>query len=238
MMFRLIIFDFDGPILDSYEIARDSLLIAAKNLKIPEPDEETLILHWGYPGRMVCKRIFPELTDKKLELSVQVWAKKEKSEKIPLINGAIETLEKIKKQGFKTCLLTSRSHNLDFHLKDIDLENLFDFVQSWDNPDFKEQKPCHKNHIFLSSFKPNPEVFDEVFKWTNKNGVSKDQILMIDDALVGLQAARTVGIAFLGVCTGPLNSKEKWQKYGNLDRKYVINTIAELPAWLENNMRV
>lgn len=235
---KLIIFDLDGPILDSYEIARDAILVGRKKLNLPEPNEETLTLHWGYPGQMVVKRVFPELSEKELKIFVQVWAKKERGEKIPLVEGAQNSLKEVKKQGIKTCLLTSRSHNLDLHLKDIDMENLFDFVQSWDNPEFKEKKPVHKNHIFLSSFKPNPEVFDEIFKWADKNGISKEEMLMIDDALIGLEAARAAGITFLGVCTGPVNSKEKWQRYGNLDGKYVIKSIAELPEWLQKYERV
>lgn len=248
MPIKLIIFDLDGPILDSFEVAKKSLLIARKRLiennligakKLPELNERNIILNWGYPGLGILKRFFPLLKNGELKECVRIWAKSEKEsesgKKIKFINGAIETLKKLKKDKYYTCILTSRSHNLQHLLGDINLEKLFDFIQTWDNPEFPEKEPVHKNHIFSPAFKPHPEVFNEIFKWANQKKIKKSEMLMIDDALVGLQAAKAVGITFLGVCTGPINSKKKWRKYGGLESKYVLRSITELQEWLKKN---
>ena len=63
-------------------------------------------------------------------------------------------------------------------------------------------------------------------------------MVLIDDTLIGKKAPEGVGINFLGVCTGPLNSKEKWQQYGELDQGQVLSSIVELPNWLKEHGRV
>lgn len=242
-MIKLIIFDLDGPILDSWERSKKSVDEAVKKLikkGVPlqwvSPNEDSFIGSWGYPGMISTKLIFPNLTKKDLKIVFDCWAKDELRKKIPLVEGALKVLKFLKGAGYKACLLTSRSHNLKFHLSNYDLENMFDFVQSWKHP--KIQEKIHKNHIFCRHHKPNPSVLNIILKWADKNGIHKNEALMIDDTLVGLETAKAAGLAFLGVCTGPLDSKAKWLKHGNLERKYVINSIADLPGWLEENENV
>ena len=176
--------------------------------------------------------MFPLLAGSELKIINDCWAKNERKSKTPLVKGAIKTLEYLKKKGFLTAILTSRSHNLKFHLKDYPLENLFDIVQSWKNPKWKLEK-IHCNHIFCPHHKPNPKALNPILKWGNERNLSKKEMVLIDDTLVGLETAKKGGLKFLGVCTGPLNSRSKWQKYGNLAGKYVINSIADLPGWLK-----
>lgn len=247
-MIRLIIFDLDGPILDSLKRSKMGVLNGVKKLieeKGAPPEKinltkETFIKYWGYPGLITAKLMFPILTNNELGVIVDCWRKNELKKKLPLVKGALKTLKFLKKKGYFTALLTSRSHNLKFHLENYNLDKLFDIVQSWTplahrpNPQVNCEK-IHQNHIFNSCHKPNPDVFNQILRWATKKGISKKEMVMIDDTLVGLEAARNCNILLLGVCTGPLNSKAKWQKYGNLDGKYVIESIAELPAWLKKN---
>ena len=74
-MFKLIIFDFDGPILNSFRIARDSVLAARREAinkklipakSLPEITEEAVVRCWGYPGQFTLAKIFPCLTEKKI----------------------------------------------------------------------------------------------------------------------------------------------------------------------------
>ncbi len=58
-------------------------------------------------------------------------------------------------------------------------------------------------------------------------------MIFVDDTLAGLRLTKILGIPFVGVCTGPMGRKD-WQRYGNLDQKYVIKSVAQLPSWLES----
>lgn len=244
-MIKLIIFDLDGPILDSLEKSREGVLLGIQKLVqefgiLPEKvalTQESYIKSWGYPGLKTTELMFPLLTNSELKIITNCWAMNEKNGKTSLVKGALETLGYLKQNGFFTALLTTRSHNLQFHLKDYPLDNLFEIVQSWENPEWKREK-IHRNHIFCSHHKPNPETLNPIMGWASKKGVLKNEIIMIDDTLVGLETARNGDLEFLGVCTGPLDTKEKWQKYGNLEPKYVINSVADLPSWLEENAGV
>lgn len=242
-MFKLIIFDFDGPILDSYKVAQNAVYKIRKQLidkgllapeKLPFPTKETFILNWGYPGMMTLKRMFPKLETEDVKMFIEAWARNERKHNLKPIPGAIKTLKYLKQKGFLNVLLTSRSINLKIHLQPFLEENIFDIIQSWRNPDSPTKETIHQNHIYSSAFKPNSEVLKEIISWAGARGISKDEMLMVDDALVGLETARSAGIIFLGVCTGPVKSREYWLKYGELHPSQVINTIRELPSWLKH----
>lgn len=247
-MFKLIIFDLDGPILDSLERSKKAVLQGRKKLirergispKKVRLTKETFIKHWGYPGLKTSKLMFPALNDEELTVIVDCWAKNELRKKIPLVRGALKTLKNLRKKGFLTALLTARSHNLKFHFKKYPSEKLFGVVQSW-RPAAnysglrRRLEKIHSNHIFYNQHKPNPRVLTPILKWAAQRGISKKEMIMVDDSLVGLETAKKSNILFLGVCTGPLNSRKKWQKYGNLDKKQVISSIVELPKWLEKH---
>lgn len=245
-MMKLIIFDLDGPILDSFETAKKAILDTRKKLiesktipedKLPDPDEETVMNSWGFPGDIAIKQIFNSLTQEEIKEYLSAWASDE-HEKVKLIDGAPETLDQLRKKGYNMGILTSRSRNLALHLSSLDLENLFDFIQSWHNPDIGEPELICSKHSISTCHKPDPEVFKDIFRWAGEKGIKKGEMMLIDDTLVGMKAAQMVGIGFLGVCTGPLDSKDKWQKYGNLEPERVIRSIAELPAWLDKYERV
>lgn len=244
-MIKLIIFDLDGPILDSLESSKGGVSIGVKKLiqEFGTPPEkmaltwETYVKCWGHPGSKTAELMFPLLASNELKVITNCWAENERKNKTPLVRGALKTLRYLKQKGFLTALLTSRSHNLQFHLSDYPLDNLFEIVQSWKNPTGKLEK-IHRNHIFSPEHKPNPRVLNHILKWAAGKNISKKEIIMVDDTLVGLKTAKRGGLKFLGVCTGPLNSAVKWLGYGNLDRKYVINSIADLPEWLNKYGRV
>ena len=248
-MFKLIIFDFDGPILDSFGSAKNLLLKIRKKFiekgiidfkKLPRPKKESFILNWGYPGEIALQKIFPSFSNKEAKIFMDFWVKMEKQKKPPLVKGTKAALKEIKKAGLKTALLTARSHNLGVHFGGHSLEKYFDFFQSFGsiNGPASPQEKVHPNHLFHPSAKDHPNFFDKILKWAKEKNINLEEMLFIDDTLVGLKIARQIGLKFLGVCTGPIDSKKAWQKYGNLDKKYVIKSIAELPTWLRKYERV
>jgi phosphoglycolate phosphatase-like HAD superfamily hydrolase len=245
-MIKLIIFDLDGPILDSFETAKAAISKTRKNLiesgaiaenKLPQPTDDTITKSWGLPGDMTIAQMFGSLSREEVKQFMAAWASDEQNS-VNLIKGAPETLDQLRKMGYYMGVLTSRARNLGVHLSSLNLEKLFDFIQSWHNPALGEVRLIYKNHSTSSCYKPDPLVFREIFTWAEGKRIKKEETVLIDDTLIGKKAAEGVGINFLGVCTGPLDSKEKWQQYGGLDQKQVLSSIIELPNWLKEHGRV
>jgi len=171
-MFKLIIFDFDGPILDSLKRSKNSVLQGRKllikkgvPLKRVRITKETFIKYWGYPGHRTSELMFPDLTKEELTVITDCWVKNELKRKIPLVKGTLKTLKNLKRKGFFTAILTMRSRNLGFHFKNYPLENLFDIVQS--RSPYTGQSELERvrgNHIFCSHHKPNPNVLNPILK--------------------------------------------------------------------------
>lgn len=241
-MFKLIIFDFDGPILDSFGMAKTAIFKARDSLidkglvppkRLPLPDENLIIQSWGYPSPLAIKKLFPLITDQETVLMMEQWLELQPDQEIRLISGAKETLKWLKDKGLLAGMLTSRVNNLEYHLQKNGILEYFNFIQSWLHPE--ASKLNHNNHFLESTHKPDPAVFENIIIWSEAKGIAKNEIILIDDSLIGLETARAVGVGFLGVCTGPMESKEKWQIYGGLSPKNVLNSISELPDWLQNN---
>src|SRR3989344_6491410 len=94
---KLIIFDLDGPILDSFKNSQRGVSIGVKKLiqefgvspKRVILNTETYIKCWGYPGLKTARLMFPFLTDNELNIINDCWAKNERKGKTPPVKGAI-----------------------------------------------------------------------------------------------------------------------------------------------------
>ena len=113
MDIKLIIFDFDGTIMDT----RKTIVIAKhetmrqKGLAIA--DEQTCAATIGLSTKIGFKNIFPELTDEILDLCVQNYRKifDETKEKVPptLFADMVDTLNKLNDKGIVCTIATSRN---------------------------------------------------------------------------------------------------------------------------------
>lgn len=242
MKIKAVIFDLDGVIFDSWS-ATIKVLREIKADLGETIDDEFIAKSWGLVGYQWSKILFPNSPP---EVIHRRWAEEEMKIKIPLCPGVKEILRWLKIWEFKTGVITNRraGHLLSKVIEDnqLDLRANFDFIQTVKtrglNFGIYNNRKLHPNHFFSIFVKPDARSF-RIIRWFLKNrGINKENILFIGDTIgADLELARRVGIEFLGVLTGPIDTKEKWRDWGGLDEERVLKSVIELPRWLSGRQK-
>ncbi len=237
MKIKVVIFDLDGVIFDSWP-ATIKVVREIKSDFGETIDDDFMAKSWGLIGHKWTKILFPNSPP---EIVHRRWAEEERKIKIPLCPGVKEVLSWLKIWDFRAGVITNRraGHLLRKVIEDnrLDLAENFDFIQTVKarGPDFGtyDNRKLHPSHFFSVFAKPDAKSF-RIIRWFLKNrGIGKENILFIGDTVgADLELAKRAGIEFLGVLTGPVDTKEKWRVWGGLDEKHVLKSVIELPRWL------
>ena len=203
MKVRILIFDFDGTIADTFQsmVEISNLLAAEFNFKKIEPHEVK-----GYKDKTSIEML------KLLKVStlkvprIAMRAKNELNKKISSIKpveGLKEILHEIKSLGFKMGILSSNSlDNVNRFLKAQEI-NLFDFVLT-------SSRFWSKNHGLK--------------KLILQKGYTPQDILYIGDETRDIEAARKSGIKVAAVTWGYNSSKA----LTSFQPDYVLHSPQEL----------
>lgn len=206
-MIRAILFDMDGVIVDSlhYHYLAWDKMFSDRGGKV---SEHTVLLHEGRNSREILpilieetKVYIPEnewddFIDKKREYYRSIVQLKY----FPMV---FETIQELKNRGLKTALVTASARkNMEKAIPE-DKRKLFDVILTAEN--FRKAKP-------------NPDPYLEAQK---RLGVSVNECVVIENAPLGIEAAKNAGMICIAVET-------------TLGREYltqadfIINSINEL----------
>jgi len=208
-----VIFDFDGVVIDSHSAhERSWFMLAAEIQKTLTSEEftrtfgqrnETILPLLGWADEGDHLRI-KELGDRKEVLYREILAQ----EGIVALPGVVALLENLKAAGIPTAVGTSAQRkNIECAFGLLGISHLFQDVAASED---------------VTKGKPDPQVF---LKAAEKLGADPANCVVIEDAHVGLQAARAAGMKCVGVTTThPAESLAAEAP----DR--VVNSLAELDA--------
>lgn len=237
MKIKAVIFDLDGVIFDSWPTTI-KVIKKIKDEFNETMDEDFIAKSWGMVGYQWVKILFPNASP---EIIHRRWTEEEAKIKIPLCPAVKEILHWLKNWEFKTGIITNRraGYLLKKVIEDnqLNLKENFDFIQTVRarGPNFGvyNNRKLHPNHFFSVFAKPDKRIFRSVRRFLKKEGIDKENILFIGDTIgADLKLARNLEIEFLGVLTGPIDTRKKWRDWGGLDEKYVLKSVIELPRWL------
>jgi HAD superfamily hydrolase (TIGR01509 family) len=103
---------------------------------------------------------------------------------LKLVNGLSELLEALAKEDVSMCVGSSApDENIDFVLDGLNIRRYFKAVI---------------NSSQIAQGKPNPEVF---LKAAAAMSLPPEQCVVVEDAILGVEAARNAGMAVIGVAT-------------------------------------
>ncbi len=182
-MLKAVLFDLDGVLIDSVKLHCRSYIIAMEKFGL-EPNINKIRELMGEKAEVIiAESSNKHLTEDEIREIVKektVWYRKELLREKPVRPGAAELLRWCKEQGLRLGLATgTRRVNVEAFIELLGF-NPFDAVITAN--DVKEAKP-------------DPEVWE---KTMNKLGVKPGDSIAIDDAVLGVEAAKKAGVRVIG----------------------------------------
>jgi len=212
---KLLIFDWDGTLMDSVQHIVDSLNAAIQQLDLAPRHHDDLKNVIGLGMREAIAAIYPDQVDDAFAAQF-VEAYREyffaEDARQSMFAGARETLQQLQSQNYVLAVATGKSrHGLNHALSDTGLHGMF--VES----------RCADE----TRSKPDPLMLEEILESLN---MKAQHAIMIGDTEYDLAMARAAGVHPLGVSYG-VHDRERLQKHKPV---HILDAIQELPGWLSS----
>jgi len=211
--FDLLVFDWDGTLMDSAGTIVASIQSACRDLGLRVPDEASSRHIIGLGLRDALTRLLPELVESEHGRLVERYRHHYLGQDavIPLFEGVPEALRRLNEAGFLLAVATGKSRlGLNRALAHTGLAEYF-----------------HASRCADEGFsKPHPGMLEEIM---DELAVAPDRTLMIGDTTHDLQMAENAGVACLAAAYGA-HPREELEALVPLA---VATSFAELRTWLE-----
>lgn len=209
---RLIVFDWDGTLIDSTDAIVRAAQAAIADLGLPPRASRSIKEIIGLGLREAWERLYPEFEgeyeDFVLRYREHFFAsRQQRSELYP---GVREVLCELRERGKLLAIATGKSRRgLDKDLERIGLDSLFHLSRTADETDSK----------------PSPRMLQEIMA---QLAAHPRETLMVGDTEYDLRMASAAGVAAVGVNWGA-HDYERLAGHGALK---CFDDLTELPAWL------
>ncbi len=191
--FDLIIFDWDGTLIDSIDWIARCLQNAANDTHHAIPNYQASKEVIGLSIERAIETLYPDATfDEVIDLvnHYETAYFSKKISRTDLFSGVIEMLEALNKKGFKLAIATGKTREgLDEALNATNTTDLFCITRCADETESK----------------PHPLMLEEIMAHTK---VLPERTLMVGDSTHDLQMALNAGIASIGVSSGAHDSEQ------------------------------
>ncbi|OUR71967.1 HAD family hydrolase [Methylophaga sp. 41_12_T18] len=215
MSYQLIVFDWDGTLMDSTGHIVNCMQAAIAELKLPSLEDNAIKHIIGLGLNEAVTTMYPveanpqfisTLADKYRE----IWLNSPHDS--PLFANARELVQQLAEQDFLLAVATGKSRRgLDKVLQATGLGEFFHATRCADE--------CHS--------KPHPQMLEELIDYF---GVEKQQTLMIGDTEFDLQMAHNAGADSLAVSQGA-HDIDRLQA---CEPKAIVADLHHVEQWLNN----
>ena len=197
-MYKCILFDMDGTLVNSYEGIYNSYEYAFKKMNIEFKGKEFVENAIGAPLILTLENLCNMKKDeilKAVEYYRNYYNEKGKSQ-VKAYNGIKETLEKLKNNGYLLGVATLKRENFAKEiLKNLNLLSNFDIVCGMDEKDSLTKADIIKNCI-------------------SELNIKKEEAILVGDSEFDLKGAKEAGVDFLALTYGfGFRDREKLNKF-------------------------
>jgi phosphoglycolate phosphatase len=212
--YKLLVFDWDGTLMDSAARIVDSLTIAVKQAGLPERSEQQLRHIIGLGLSEAIDYLFPEGMDAVARDTLISTYRHQFIEanltSSRLFDGVREMLEGFAARGYLLAIATGKSRSgLARTLRDQGMESLFPVSRCADE----------------SGSKPDPAMLNEIL---SDYAIPASAALMIGDTEFDMEMARRAKVDAVAVKQG-VHSEEQLRQAEPL---VILEHINQLPQWL------
>lgn len=214
-MYKLLIFDWDGTIIDSAARIVSSMQCAARDLGLAELTDAQVrnIIGLGLPEAI--RELIPFVTDAEVDLMRQRYSHYYLGvDDTPthLFPGVQHSLERMHANGIRMAVATGKSRRgLERIFAETGLAYIFETSRCADE----------------TTSKPDPHMLEEILAET---GVKASEALMIGDTEFDLDMGRRAGMDVIAVSYGA-HHVDRLHKY---DPVLVVHNFPELEHWIES----
>lgn len=210
--YDLIVFDWDGTLMDSAAAIVQAIVLAARDLGLVEPPEARARHVIGLGLADALRHAVPDLRESEYPRMVERYRHHylSRDHELVLFDGAFEMISGLAGAGKMLAVATGKSRQgLDRALAHSGLGGFFHATRCADE--------CFS--------KPHPEMLEQLM---DELGVDRRRTLMVGDTTHDLLMARNAGVDGLGVTFGahPRAALEAEAAVA------LVDTPAELAAWL------
>ncbi len=214
--YSLLVFDWDGTLLDSKAQIVNCMQSAIKDLDLESRSNDEIVSVIGLGLEKALVQLYPmmdmELITKAAQTYREHYLYKDKTPS-PIFDGTEDVLKKLREGGYDLAIATNKSRRgLDKGLLETGLNDYFPITRTADD--------AHP--------KPHPQMLEEIL--TDHN-TTASKALMIGDSEYDLQLANNTKVDGLAVSYGVhgLMRLLKQDPVGFIDK------IGQLPDWLDNH---
>lgn len=210
--FDLIVFDWDGTLMDSAASIVGAIQAAARALGVAEPDDERARHVIGLGLIQALAHAMPDLPPDRYDEAVQHYRHHYLSQdhELVLFSGMTDLLDELSRTGHLLAVATGKSRlGLNRALQHGEVGHFFDATRCADE--------CHS--------KPHPQMLHELM---DELMVAPARVLMVGDTTHDLQMAANAGVASLAVSYGA-HPEAALTAAGPLG---VMRSPCELVSWL------
>lgn len=213
--FELVVFDWDGTLMDSAATIVEAIQAACRDLDLPAPSDARARHVIGLGLADALRYAVPDMPVERTAEMVERYRHHylSRDQELRLFEGAGDMIAELAEAGHLLAIATGKSRlGLDRALRVSGLGPLF-----------------HDSRCADECFsKPHPQMLEELMA---AFGVGPEKTLMIGDTTHDLQMAKNAGVASLGVAYGA-HPAESLDELSPLAR---LHTIGELRDWLKAN---
>jgi pyrophosphatase PpaX len=209
LRFPVVLFDFDGTIVDSGGIILASMRHATRTVLARDYSDTELMANVGGPGlEAQMLAIAPE----QAEELVRVYREHNEAihDELESCQGMESVLETLQQQGRRLGIVTAKRHRtVQLAFEHLPLGPYFDTIVAGDD---------------TTRHKPNP---DPVLLGLERLAATADEAVYVGDSPYDMQAGKAAGVATIGVTWGKIHDRSAL-----VDADVVVDTAEELLAAL------